>query len=160
MVAVGLFAFVMTRTSGAYLVMMNLNRQAQGIATGIDDLSYALEAMTRDIRTGSHYDCGGISNCNATSFSFKDEKGNSVIYSFSSQTGQNGSVGDITKNGVAITSPAVDVKSMNFYTVGTLSTDAFQPHVTIVVSGQVSAGPGKIQAFTVQTGATMRGSDI
>ena len=54
-VAVGLFALVMLLAAGAYLMMIGVNRQAQGIATGIDNLSFALETMTRSIRTGTNY---------------------------------------------------------------------------------------------------------
>ena len=50
MVAVGLFAIVMMLASGAYLVMIGVSRQTQGIATGVDNLAFALETMTRITR--------------------------------------------------------------------------------------------------------------
>ena len=68
-VAVGLFSFVMTLVSGAYFLMIGINRQAQSIATGINNLSFALETMSRTIRTGYDYDCGGASSCGGNSFS-------------------------------------------------------------------------------------------
>jgi hypothetical protein len=50
-----------------------------------------------------------------------------------------------------------------FYVSGTKTTSAGdynQPHVTIIISGTVSS-PGKAsQYFNVETGATMRGTDL
>ncbi|HVM58918.1 MAG TPA: prepilin-type N-terminal cleavage/methylation domain-containing protein, partial [Candidatus Paceibacterota bacterium] len=54
-VAMGLFAIIMTLSTGAYLIMISVNRHAQAISTGIDNLSFALEDMTRTIRTGTVY---------------------------------------------------------------------------------------------------------
>jgi len=162
-VAVGLFAMVMLLASGAYIMMIGLNRQAQGLATGIDNLSFALETMTRDIRTGGGYNCGGLGDCvsGAGSFSFLNEGGKAVSYSLA------GSALQETVNGVRsnLTDPlSVTVTSLTFYVFGTKTPaqgDYQQPHVTITVSGTVSIGPGKpSQSFTVETGATMRGSDL
>ena len=87
-IAIGLFSIIMTLSSGAYLMMIGLNRQAQGIATGINDLSFAIETMTRDIRTGSLYSCGiglGLGDCplGSSSFSFKNKDSLTVSYGLS-----------------------------------------------------------------------------
>ncbi len=160
-VAVGMFALVMLLASGAYLMMIGVNRQTQGITTGINSLSFALEAMTRSIRTGTGYDCGGLGDCpgGASSFSFTNSNGVPVSYSLSASTIQE-TVGGSQR---ALTDASVTISSLMFYVFGTPSVrqgDYQQPRVTIIVSGTVSSGPGKTEAFTVQTGATMRGSDL
>jgi prepilin-type N-terminal cleavage/methylation domain-containing protein len=157
-VAVGLFALVMLLASGAYLVMIGVNRQTQAIATGIDNLSFAVETMSRTIRTGSNYNCvfDGSGNCpnGGTTFSVKNASGATITYVLSS--------GAITQNGVALTDPSVNISSLLFYVYGTgkAPADYSQPHATIVVSGTVSSGPGKTEPFSIETGATMRGTDI
>lgn len=154
-IAVGLFALIMMLASGAYLVMININRQTQSIATGIDNLSFALETMTRTIRTGTNYSCNGGGDCSpGTTFSVTNTSGNTVSYSLSN--------GVITQNGIALTDPSVIVSSLVFYASGTGKPpiDYQQPRVTIVVSGIVSSGAGKTEPFTIETGATMRSSDI
>ena len=154
-IAVGLFALIMMLASGAYLVMIGVNRQVQGIATGIDNLAFALETMTRTIRTGAGYSCpGGASDCIVNNFSLTDADGTPVTYAISD--------GVITQNGVALTDPSVNVSSLAFYASGTRKppSDYLQSRVTIVISGTVSSGPGKTEEFTVETGATMRGTDI
>lgn len=163
-VAVGLFALVMTLAAGAYLMMISINRQAQAQATGINNLSFALESMTRDIRTGTQYSCGSVSgqgDCSqGSSFTFQDESGDWITYSLSggsiirrdSTTGQTS----------PLTDPSASVSALTFTVVGTArgpaNTD--QARTTMVVSGSVSAGPGKTLPFTVETGATMRGTDL
>lgn len=162
MVAIGLFAFVMTLTSGAYLMMISFNRRAQALASGVDNLSFALETMTRSIRTGHSYNCGGLGDCpsGANSFVFTDVSGKSVTYTTSTQSDGSATVGDITANGVAITSPNVNVTGLTFVAAGTANTDAIAPNVIIRVSGTVSAGPGRTEPFTIETMAEMRGTDI
>lgn len=169
-VAVGLFALVMLLASGAYLVMIGLNRQAQGIATGVDNLAFALETMTRNIRTGSAYNCDYVGDCfPGSKFTFTPADGGaSITYALGSQTGSAGlPVGDITVNGAVLTDPSVDIRSLTFYTVGTKNAkspggdDFIQPRVTMIVTGWVLVGPGKPpQSFTIETGATMRGTDL
>lgn len=155
-IAVGLFALIMMLASGAYLVMIGISRQTQGIATGINNLSFALETMTRSIRTGTNYSCNGAGDCSTggTSFSVRNSAGVATDYTLSE--------GVITQNGVALTDPSVTVSSLKFYASGTPKppVDYAQPRVTIIVSGTVSPAAGKTEAFTIETGATMRGSDL
>lgn len=167
-VAVGLFALVMTLASGAYLLMIDLNRQSQGIATGVNSLSFALETMTRSIRTGSSYSCGAFGGDCAggeESFTFKDMNGANITYSRGLQS-VDSSVGAIVKtdtnNGaVTFTDPSIHISSLKFYVAGTTQGDDYQPYVTIIVSGTVSSGPRNApQSFTIETGAAMRGIDL
>ncbi|MFZ2167559.1 MAG: prepilin-type N-terminal cleavage/methylation domain-containing protein [Minisyncoccia bacterium] len=161
-VAVGLFSLIMLLASGAYLMMIALNRQTQSISTGINNLSFAFETMTRSIRTGSEYSCGGLGDCvnGGNSFSFRSESGAAVTYSLSGSSIQQ-TTGSVQST---LTDPSVTVTNLKFYVFGSSpasSGDRNQAHVTMVVSGTVPTGPGKPpQAFTVETGATMRGSDI
>ena len=161
-VAVGLFAFVMTIAAGSYLTMIGLNERTQGLVSGINNLSSALESMTRSIRTGYGYNCAGLGDCSsgASSLSFTNASGQAVTYTLGTQTGRNGTVGDITANGSPLTDPSVDITDLTFYVFGSSSADENQARITISVSGTVTVGPGKTEPFTIETGATMRGTDI
>lgn len=158
-VSVGLFALVMMLASGAYLVMIGVNRHVQGVATGIDNLSFALEAMTRTIRTGSDYGCpssGMDCTLGGSTFSVIDSSGVNVIYTLSGGT----IIQTRQGNPVSLTEPSVNVSSLTFYTFGTVPGDTNQPRVTMVITGTVSSGKGKEEKFNIETGATMRGSDL
>lgn len=159
-VSVGLFALVMTLAAGAYLLMIDLNRQTQGIATGIDSLSFALETMTRGIRTGTEYNCGAFGgDCPSGSsrFSFEDSSGRNVIF-------DKQGTAIIKDDSIPLTDASLTITALTFYVTGTGSIaegDYLQPYVTIVVSGTVSSGPRRSpQPFTIQTSATMRGIDL
>lgn len=166
-VSIGLFSFVMLLTSGVYLMMIGIARQAQGISTGINNLSFALETMTRTIRTGKTYGCptAGTDCTGGTTFSLMNVTGKTVTYSSS----LDGIIMQQVGSGplVPLTDSTVTVTSLTFYASGTAvptppsGGDYRQPHVTIIVSGTVSRGPGKPrESFTIETGATMRGTDI
>lgn len=156
-VAVGVFALIMTLAAGAYLTIIGVSRQTQATTTGINGFAFALENMARAVRTGSTYNCAGLGDCpnGGSSFSFKDYGGTTHTFDLSG--------GAIRQDGNAITDPLVNVTSLTFYANGTApasSGDYHQANVVIVASGTVSAGPGKTVPFTIETSATMRGSDL
>ncbi|MGH7175051.1 MAG: PulJ/GspJ family protein [Minisyncoccia bacterium] len=168
LVSVALFAIVMLMVASAYLIVIASNRQAQAVANASDNLAFALETMTRSIRTGTGYGCGVAgqddSPCGG-SFVFTDANGCAVNYFVS------GSVIYESGNGVSpcppsnepLTGAAVTVSSLKFYLQGspnTSASDYLQPHVTISVKGSVASGPNTTVPFDIETGATMRGTDL
>lgn len=160
-VSVGLFAVIMLLASGAYLMMISINRQSQSTTTGTNDLAFAIETMARSIRIGTQYSCGAGGDCTngGPSFSFKNSAGTTVSYSLANASIQQ-TIGAAT---VALSDPSVTVSSLTFYVSGTQKAsqgDYDQPHVTIIITGSVSTGPGQTQPFSIETGATMRGSDL
>lgn len=170
-VSIGIFALVMVLASGAYLVMIGLNREAQGTATGIDNLSFALENIQRTIRTGSQYFCAGTADGNCpnggSSLVFRDASARTVTYSFSGSTIYETiclPLGGPCSAPLSLTDPivSIDIDKSQFYVTGAEQTpdDYIQPHVTVIIVGNIAIGPGKTLPFTIQTGATMRGPDI
>ena len=154
-VAVGLFAVVMTLSSGAYLLMINANRQAQAQSGGINNLAFAAETMLRTIRTGRSYSCNGVGDCpsGGSTFSVVDQNGVTQTFTLTGTA--------ITENNASLTDfTSVTVNSLTFYVDGTHVGDSLAPYATIVITGQVTTGPGKTMPFTIETGAEMRGSDI
>lgn len=156
-VSVGLFAVVTTLSTGAYLMMISANQQAQSITTGINNLSFALETMTRTIRTGTNYNKGVDCLGDCQSFTVVNTNGVTMTYTTSE--------GVITQNGVALTDSSVNVTSLTFYVSGTapfsVGSDVKQPYVTIIVSGEVIPKAGKAPIkFNVETSAVMRGTDL
>jgi Tfp pilus assembly protein PilW len=159
----------MVLVSGAYLTMISVTRQTQGITAGIDNLSFALETIVRTIRTNKSYSCSASAagvNCPAGSstFSILDKGTNSRIsYTLTSS----GGVGSITQtigaaSPIALTDSSINVTSLQFYANGTppfSSGDRTQAQVIITASGRITSGPGKFMDFTVETSATMRDPD-
>jgi len=71
-VSLGLFSVVITISVGALLVLIASNRQLQDEQAVLANLSFALDSMTREIRTGSAYVCGSESSRNGNSNIFRD----------------------------------------------------------------------------------------
>lgn len=169
MVSISIFAVVMTIAAGGYYIMISVNRHAQGVSTGVDNLSFALDAMTRGIRTGTDYSCGvgeGLGDCSGgAAFTYTDQDSNKVTYQLSGSSVQSTETppGGGTPVTYLLTEPDVVVTSLRFYVVGSQSEsagDARQPYVTMVISGTVNVGPGSSEPFTIQTSAAMRGTDL
>ncbi|MFZ1075494.1 MAG: prepilin-type N-terminal cleavage/methylation domain-containing protein [Minisyncoccia bacterium] len=155
-VSLGLFAIITTLAAGAYFMIIGLNRQAEGITTGIDNLSFALETMTREIRTGTGYPTtDGTSN----SFTFTNNGGTTVAYDKDPVSGALRRTAGGTA--VALTDPSVTINNLSFTTTGGKKTDQLAPRVTIIVQGTVSVGSGgKTRSFNIETTAEMRGTDF
>ncbi len=56
-VSLGVFSIVVTTAVGAILVMIATNQRLQGEQSVMSNLSFALDNMTREIRTGTFYNC-------------------------------------------------------------------------------------------------------
>lgn len=61
MVALAVFAIVITISVGALLMLVASNDQLRKEQTVMTNLSFALDSMTREIRTGTHYYCASES---------------------------------------------------------------------------------------------------
>lgn len=57
LVSMTIFTVVMTITTGTLIVLIDSNAKAQSIQTAVSNLTFALDSMSREIRTGSYYWC-------------------------------------------------------------------------------------------------------
>ncbi len=58
-VSLGIFSIVSTMTVGSLLVLISGNQQLQGEQNAMTNLAFAIDSMTREMRTGSSYVCVG-----------------------------------------------------------------------------------------------------
>ncbi|NCT02183.1 type II secretion system protein [Candidatus Parcubacteria bacterium] len=65
-VALAVFSVVVTMSMGALLTLVGTNQQLQAEQSVMTNLSFALDSMTREIRTGIRYYCGGTANRNGS----------------------------------------------------------------------------------------------
>lgn len=153
-VAVAIFAMVMLLASGAYYTLIALARDARATTSAMNTLYFAVEDMTRSIRTGTQY-CHVGPACFSNSFSFMNDSGNTVTYSKSGTTiyRQVSGTGGGIASGV-ITDPSVTVTKLDF---SIASPSSFpQPRVRIIMQGTVDVGQGKTKTFSLQTSASER----
>lgn len=65
-VSLGIFSVIVTTAVGALLVLISTNQKLQGEQSVMTNLSFALDSMTREIRTGYNYYCDSSYSAGAT----------------------------------------------------------------------------------------------
>ena len=171
LVSVALFSIVMTIVAAAYLNLLNLDRQAKATNDVSASLNFVTDTMARLIRTGTNYACNGVAGTNCaygaggpqSTFSFKDDQGNTVTYSLDTNAHQIMECYDrgsgCTPN--PINDPRINISTLNFYVQGVGAGDSSQPQVTFVIQGSVNVDPSHAPVnFTIQTSATQRQIDL
>lgn len=170
MVSVALFSIVMLAATAAYLSFVNYNRRATQVASLMTALSFAVDSVARDIRTGTAYGCSGTcsSSGNAT-FSFVDANGCVSEYQFASgvlsKTTENTGAGCVARTAIPLigsaVTPGVTLDSVKFYVRGVSAGDYIQPIATVVLRGTTEiVDTGELIPFAIETSATSRVPDV
>ncbi|HEX8946812.1 MAG TPA: type II secretion system protein [Candidatus Paceibacterota bacterium] len=165
MVAVGIFSIIMLLASSAYLALLAANRNERSSTEAVNNLTAAIDAMARDIRTGS---CGSnqcVPGTNTT-FTFTSADGCAVTY----RLGDNATLQRVNCDGSTDTltdSAAVTLSHLAFDTFlkqvqnPSSGTTGEQLWTTILVTGATQATAENPQkTFHIETGATMRSISI
>lgn len=182
LVSVALFSMVMIVALGALLSMSVAARKAEGINAAVNNLSAAIDSISRSVRTGANYHCGAggtiaaPQDCSAAPqpfFSYLAYDGSQVTYCLSSP-GTN-SCNSSTSCGAglctvlrsinggpysSLTAPEVNIKFLGFYVIGSTVGDAIQPKLTVLVSGSVPVTATMSSLFNIQTSVAQRIFDL
>jgi prepilin-type N-terminal cleavage/methylation domain-containing protein len=163
-VSIAIFSVVMLLATSAYLALISYTHEARATSTLMTNLSYAVDQMSREIRTGTNYACGSGGDCTGgTSFSFTNDQGHDVTYLLA-----NGALARCVdqsscsaSNASPLTDAAVTISNLQFYAKGTgaYPGDKQQPYVVMAVKGSVSTGDRTI-SFSIETSATQRLIDL
>ena len=180
MVAVFVFSVVMVLSTGAIFSIVNANKTSQAIKSVMDNLSSALDSMSRDIRYGTEYDCGSTGSgnngndcaeggANDYTFSFKNKDDEMITYIFEPSSGTGNSEAIFKCNGVVtntsnagctrLTAEEVHVTNLHFYVLGAERGVDSQPLVLITISGYAQAGSNK-SYFNIETMVDQRSLDV
>lgn len=172
LVSVAIFTTVMTIALGALLAMSESDRKAQTLKSVINNLNFSLDAMSRSIRTGINYHCdvstGTITaprdceqaSSGATSMAFLSAEGQTVRYcrGDDSACDPSGSAVLVSKGGSSyapLTATEVTITNLRFYVTGAEDPQV-QPHVVILLSGEVPVSGTQTSSFDLQTSVTQR----
>ena len=172
LVAVAVFSMVSVIISSSLLFMTEASRKSRALNSVMNNLSYAVENMSKSIRTGVYYNCGvsgsleSPNNCSTgeDSIAFESQMGNrgnpsdQWIYKL-----QGGEILRSTDGGSTfanIVSSRIVIDNLNFYVTGATSGDNTQPRVLIILQGHVNPGKGVETEFNLQTTVTQRVLDF
>jgi prepilin-type N-terminal cleavage/methylation domain-containing protein len=176
LVSTAVFTTVMVIALGALLALAEADRKAQTLNAAVNNLSFALDSMSRTIRTGSNYHCGNngtltdTANCAGSDpesfIAVLAADGSKVAYCFDNgaikrhiiQAGVLGNLGSdcTSEDFLPLTATDVSVTNLSFYVTGTPIGDTIQPKVTILVSGYVPVTETRKTKFNLQTSVTQR----
>lgn len=184
LVALSLFTIVVTIAVGAFLSLIGASKSVQGEQSVITTLTFVLDSMTREIRTGINYYCDDATTLRTGTFSTSSirdcvagddgvsfiEAGSSITagssnrriaYYFDTSSATNTimrRVGNGTPQ--SIVSDGITVTNAEFFVTGTdrlgTGTDTNQPTVTIILEAIDENGA----TTTLQTTVTQRELDI
>lgn len=170
LVAIAIFMIVVTISVGSLLVLIDANRKSQSLKIGINNTFFAMESMTRLIRTGFGYHCGGagvvtsVRNCpnGDMEIYFTDDTGQLVHIFQQVVDGKGSIVQEVGNEGeFSLTASDIDVDELIFHVTGTepqsgASPDDEQPTVTITLVGTVNPGTDSESVVTLQSTVTQR----
>jgi prepilin-type N-terminal cleavage/methylation domain-containing protein len=185
MVSVAIFSVVMVMALGALLALSTADRKAESLKAAINNLNFALDAMSRSIRTGTNYHCdasalpvtatrdcpGGVG---AASVSFHSASGivgagdspylnSQIVFCLGSGTVCDSASGTsilFSSDGgltyTPITAPEVVITKLLFYVVGSARSGGVQPIVLMTLSGYVQVSPTQQTPIHFQSAVTQR----
>lgn len=178
MVAIAVFSVVMVAAMSALLNVIDANNKARAIKTAINNVNFALEGISKDMRMGTDYTCGdeicspgGNASIKYRSNRADFESGDSGPKKFAHYKFEAPQILEcLEKNNIncgansdyqPITSSEVTLTSVKFYVLNDdlATTDVIeQPRVIIAIRGK--AGPSnkeKLQTtFDLQTSVSQR----
>lgn len=131
-VAIGIFGLVISVVISIFVLAVINQRRIITVRNVNDNMRFAIEAMSREIRTGKNF------NSEAGRLSFVNARGESVAYRLASNKIERSSDGGV--NYLTMTGPEVTINYLNFYLNGGVVSDGIQPRVTVTISADSKIG--------------------
>ena len=177
MIAVSVFLVVVTAGTGALLNANNLHQKSQDLRSILDSMSFIMEDMSRNLRTGYNYRCITNSDFTNLSTSLSCASGKAIAFRegitnaqwvYKIETLDGGATYNISRStdGAAtwtqFNPPEVVINSISAFSVlgaEALPGDTQQPFVTIKLAGKITF-KGIDTPFSMQTSVSQRIIDI
>lgn len=178
MVSLMLFTIVVLAAVGSLYTVNSASKKTQAMRSVVDNLNFAIESMSRTVRTSNTVVCGGVSNTSSLdpitsadpNCPFNSENPSSKLLVDSTlgadqlveyQLSLSGAIekrireSGIWTNWVPITAPEINVTKLHFYVDGAKATDDIQPNTMIFIQG-VATTAEETAPFAVQTYLSQR----
>ncbi len=143
LVAIGVFAIVVSIAVGGFARALRTHRQAAALMAANNNISFAIEQMAREIRTGFDFNLIG------TALSFDNANNEYVIYDFASNGITRGGASPTTK----ITDENVIVEYLHFTLMNVLN---YPPRIIINVGVRPNAEGVSAGLIHLQTTVSSR----
>lgn len=156
MVAVSIFAIVVMIAMTAILSVVDSTKKAQSLKSVMNNLNFALETMTRTVKSGNKLTVNGGANGSTQSISSTE---NDKIIKYSLGTIDKTSLVRTVNGGdeEPITAPEVNITNLKFINGKDMGGGSHvQPSVVMIIQGTVKIGLNISSDFNVQTTITQR----
>lgn len=164
LVSTALFSIVMIISVGSLLSLVDANKKAQSLKSVMNNLNFALENISRNMRLGTSFDCGALGgdlDCSNgdTTLRFTASDGRIIEYNYNVANEQleqsiDGSLF------IGITAPEVRIEHFRFYVTGAVPGDLDQPQVVMIIQGYAGVTAKVRTDFNLQTSITQRVLDL
>lgn len=154
-VSLGVFSLVMVVAMGAFLKITEVNKRAQNIKNAVNNINFTLEAMSRELRTGSEYELSGTEQI--TFIGSYHPSGAPIYHSYRRSNNRIQRGTSLTKpvsTFADMTSAGVNIKTMSF-----TRTDNDYDRVNILIQGEAGSIERLKTSFEVQTTVSQRLTD-
>ena len=163
-VALGVFSVIMVIAFGIAISMNNAQFKASRIQIVQDDLRFALESMTKEMRTGTNFQASepviGLSN-GYEKITFRRSDGVMITYCMRSGASRirkitDGTTDCSTASAQPVTGGDVTVEALTFYLTGAAAgAGDGQPRITVSLKAR-SENPKLVSTFSIQTTVSQR----
>ncbi len=180
MISVSLFTVIVTIALGSLLNANLLHRKSQNMRSILDNLSFTMEDMSRNLRVGYNYYCipaslvfpssgSTLSGSNCPGIAFVPVSGGSSEWAYEIVTANGGSTYYIRRSTdggatwVQLTPDEINVNSISSFTIIGAEPppgNSRQPFVTIKLVGSITTSNGGTSPFSLQTSVSQRKIDI
>ncbi len=162
--AIALFVVLVSLSMSSVLNVLDASRRVRGNKDVMDSLNASLEYMTRTVRFGHTYHCGGgtltvAQNC-TTGADLLATRFNSQTFVFNLSGGRIRVSDDGGVNYKWLTGSNVIIDQLQFFTFGTDKTDNIQPYVLTIIRGRVKDDAQSYSSFDIQTMMSQRKLDL
>lgn len=174
MVATSIFMVIMLVAMGSLVVTSDSAKKAQTLNFTMDNLSFAMESMSRSLRMGTNYYCSdsistlpplGTADCSGRSgIAFTPAKGNpsTDIIAYFRDKRDDGTFTikryDSKLGEANIISENINIEELKFFVKGSSTGDTVQPSVYMMIRGSVLI-KGEEISFSTQTMISQRTLD-
>lgn len=190
LISMTIFSIVVTIATSTLLVLIDANSRALNKQAILNNFTFALDSLTREVRSGYNYYCdtvasepSGVESFDATQdcasggnyLSFIESgdglttgSGSDKRISYYYDAMANGSAGALkrrlgTNDWFTVTDPNITFTASNFVVTNTgsfTSGDLLQPTVTVFFDGEAGALENTDTSFKIQASITQRALDI
>jgi type II secretion system protein J len=157
LVSIALFSIVVTIAMGSIFTIIDASRKSQTLTLVMNNLNFALEIMTRDIKTADPKTL--VTENSGDVLSMKDQDGDIIRYRYS--TNDSNIEKSVNSNGYyTIISDKVVVEKFHFQVLDQATAGGAQPRVVLIVNGYAQITERIRSDFNIQTTVSPRGLNI